>query len=135
MKTNLDKLFKTNEDYEKNGVWFEISDTTGFLVKPLKPTNPNVKAAFANFYKPYARQIELGTLDDAKAQEIQVKMFVQACLVDWKGVEIDGKVREFDKTLAVEFFLNLPDLFETLWKHCQDFKNYQDEVGNFSADA
>lgn len=131
MKTNLDKFFKTNEDLEKNGVWFDLSDTIGFLVKPMRASNPNVKAAWAKYYKPHARAIELGTFDDTKkGQEIQAKIFVEACMVDWKGVEIDGVETEYSRDVAIKFFLELPDLFRTLWDHCQDFKNYQEEVGN-----
>lgn len=131
MKTNLDKYFKADEDLEKNGVWFNISTETGFLLRPFKATNPSVKAAMAKLYKPYSRQIEMGTLEDAKVLEINVKIFIQACLVDWKGVEIDGKVADCNPAVALEFFTGLPDLFLTLWNHTQDFKNFREDVGNF----
>jgi len=131
MKTNLDKFFKTDANLEKEGVWFEISDDVGFLLKPFKETNPKVKAMMAAHYKPFARQIELGTLETGKQLEIQAKLFVGACLVDWKGVEIDGKIVEFSPEVAVPFFLALPDLFHTLWAHCNDFKNYREDLGNF----
>ncbi len=133
MKTNLDKLFKTNDEYEKKGVWFELEDGVGFLIRPFKLSNPNIKSAMATLYKPYARQIHMGTLDDQKVVEINVKIFVQSCLVDWKGIVIDGKETPYDKDTAVKFFLELPDLFKMLWEHCQDYKNYLDDVGNFSA--
>jgi len=130
MKTNLDRHFKTSPDLEKNGVWFEIDDKTAFLIKPLNRGNPNVKAAFAKEYKPYARQIELGTLDDKIQRQIEVKIFIRACLVDWRGVEIDGKEVKLDSDTAELLFMELPDLFSTLWTHCQDFKNYREDVGN-----
>jgi hypothetical protein len=130
MKTNLDQFFKTSEDLEKNGIWFEISDSIGFLLRPFKSSNPRVKAAIASYYKPYARQIEMGTLEPAKQQEIQAKVFVDVCLIDWKGIEIDGKAVELDKAVAVKFFVSLPDLFDTLWKHVSDFNNYKEDLGN-----
>jgi hypothetical protein len=130
MKTNLDKFFKTSENFEKNGVWFEISDTIGFLIRPFKATNPKVKAAMASHYKPYARQIEMGTLDLEKQLEIQIKIFLDVCLVDWKGVEIDGKEVEYTSENAYKFFRALPELFETLWKHANDFTNYREDLGN-----
>lgn len=130
MKTNLDKFFKTNDELEANGVWFEISSDTAFLLRPFKASNPSVKAAMAQLYKPYSRQIEMGTLDDAKALEINVKIFVRACLVTWRGVEIDGVEAECTPETAIKFFKALPDLFITLWNHTQDFKNYREEVGN-----
>lgn len=133
MKTNLDKFFKTNENLEKNGVWFEIAPDVKFLVRPMKSSNPQLKAVAAKFYKPHAQQIEKGTIDQKRAEEIQIKVFVNACLVDWQGVEIDGKMEAYKPELAIEFFKELPELFWTLWEQCQNYKNYQDEateVGN-----
>ncbi len=130
MKTNLDTIFKTNPDYEKNGVWFDINDKTGFLVRPFKQTNPRVKAALAAHYKPYARQIEMNTLDLAKQQEINIRLFLDVCLVGWKGVEIDDVDTPFSREVALPFFVSLPDLFDTLWKHANDFNNFKEDVGN-----
>lgn len=129
MKSNLDKLFKTNKDLEKSGVWFDLKEEVGFLVKPFLQSNPHIKAAFAIHYKPFARQIELDTLEAEKQREIMVKIFVQSCLVDWKGIEIEGKIEKFDKDLAIKFLTGLPELFETLMKYAQDFSNYKDELG------
>lgn len=130
MKSNLDKFFKTSEELEKNGIWFDISDTTGFLLRPFKATNPRTKAATANYYKPYARQIEMGTLDLKKQMEINIKIFIDVCLVEWRGVEIDGAQVECNKDNAMKLFTALPDLFDTLWIHVNDFKNYKEELGN-----
>lgn len=131
MKTNLDKFFKTDKALEEKGVWFDISEEIGFLLRPFKQSNPRVKAAMAHHFKPFARQIEMGTLDDVKQMEIQVKIFIDVCLVDWKGVEIDDKLVECTPENALKFFTNLPDLFDTLWKHASDFSNYKiEDVGN-----
>lgn len=130
MKTNLDQFFKTDKALEKDGVWFDISSDIGFLVRPFKQTNPRVKAAMANHYKPYARQIELNSLDLAKQFEINIKIFIDVCLVEWKGVEADGKPLELTTENAIKFFTGLPDLFDTLWKHSTDFTNYKEDLGN-----
>lgn len=127
MKTNLDTFFKMDEEVEKTGVWFNISDTVGFLIKPFRPSNPNVKRAMASYFKPYARQIEMGTMDPRDEREVMAKVFVNSSLVDWKGVEIDGKLTPFSKDVAVQFLTGLEPLFETLMTHAQDFKNYKQE--------
>lgn len=136
MKTNLDTLFKTDQKLEKDGLWFEIESIgAGFLMRPFKGTNPNVKSAMAQLYKPFAKQIEMGTLGGDKEREILIKLFCRVSLIDWKGIEIDGKIVEYSEAVAIPFFVGLPDLFDTLWTHCQDFKNYLADVGNYSADA
>lgn len=136
MKSNLDSLFKTDQAVEKTGVWFDISDKTGFLVRPFNANNSAIKAAHARHFKPYAHQIERGTLAIEKEREIYIKIFVGACLIDWKGIEIDGKETPFEKELAVKFLLGLPELFTALMKHAEDFSNYKidsadsEELGN-----
>ncbi len=131
MKTNLDKFFKTNSDLEKSGIWFEISDTTGFLLNRFGGMNSDkVKAMMAKYYKPYARQIENGTMDPKKEKEIMVKVFVESSVLDWKGVEIEGVDTPFSKETAVEFFVELPELAEALMSHAMDFKNYKEDLGN-----
>lgn len=127
MKSNLDKLFKTDKGLEKSGVWFNLTEETGFLVKPFKGSNPQIKAAFAAYYKPYARQIEIGSLESEKEQEILVKVFVHSCLIDWKGVVIDDKPTPFAKDVAIEFLKELPELFDSLMTHAQDYRNYKEE--------
>lgn len=130
MKTNLDQFFKVDDQASKDGVWFEISDTTKFLVKPFSKSNPQIKKVMERHFKPYARQIDMGTLAQSKIDEIQRKIFVEACLLDWKGVEIDGAPVEFSKEKAMELFACLPDLEDTLMRHAEDKSNYREIVGN-----
>lgn len=136
MKTNLDKYFKVKDE----AVRLEIAPGVAFFVRQFKTTNPNFKAAVARNWKPFARQIEAGTLDPLKAIELQVKLFVDTCLEGWEGVEIDGKpapYEEISKEEKVQFFMTLPSLFEALWKNAEDYRNYQEneDVGNSSADT
>lgn len=131
MKTNLDNLFKTDATLEKNGVWFDLNQKTGFLIRPFKGTNPRIKAAMAKYYKPFARQIENDALDMDKQREININLFMDVCLVDWKGVEIDAKDVKYSRDEGLKLFTALPELFDTLWKHAQDYKNYKEDLGNF----
>lgn len=131
MQTNLDRLYKNSEKQEEDGIWFEIAEGTGFLIRRFGGYNsPKIKAALAKHFKPFSRQIEAGTLDAAKEKEIMAKVFVDACVTDWKGIEIDGKAASFSKELAVEFFVNLPELTDTLVAYASDSKNYREDLGN-----
>lgn len=130
MQTNLDKLFKTSKTLENEGVDFAIDDKISFKLRHFSATNPRVKAAMAAYYKPYARQVEMGTLDEKKSQEINILLFIDVCLVSWNGVELDGKEAECNKANATALFKELPQLFDTLWKHCNDFQNYREDLGN-----
>jgi len=131
MKTNLDKFFKANSGLEQDGVDFDIGEGISFKVRRFGPSNVKVKAAMATHYKPYAKQVELGTLPAEKSLEINAKVFVDTCLVSWEGVlDEAGKPLEFNKENALKLFKQLPDLFETLWKHANSFENYKEDLGN-----
>lgn len=131
MKTNIDKIFKNDETLEKSGIWFEIKSGVGFLIKRFGGMNsPAIKLELARHYKPYARQIENGTLDDAKEKEISMKVFINSCVVDWKGIEVDGSEVPFSKEKCLELFTSLPELAETLLNYATDTKNFREDLGN-----
>lgn len=131
MQTNLDKFYKNSEAYETKGIWFDISNDLGFHIKRFGGFNsPAIKLALAKYYKPYSRQVEAGTLSLEKEKEIHTKVFVESCVIGWKGVEIDGKIAEFSQDLALKFFLSLPELTESLIAYATDAKNYREDLGN-----
>lgn len=133
MKTNFDNEYKTDTDLEKNGVWFKIPKSGArFCLRRFGGDNASkVKEAMARFHKPYAKQIELGLLDDAKSKEIMAKIFVEACVIDWENVIIDGTDTKFDKDIAVKLFIALPPLFDTLFSLASDVESYKETLGNF----
>ena len=131
MKSNLDKLFKNDEALEENGIWFDISDATGFLVRRFGGFNsPKIKVAMAKYYKPYARQVDAGTLDQKKEKEIMTRVFVESCIIGWRGIEIQGEEKPFDVDTAVELLSGLPELADTLIAYSSDSKNYREDLGN-----
>ena len=131
MKTNLDKLFKTNEELEKSGILVVLSDTLEFNLKRFGGKNSTpVRAAYAKYHKPFARQIEMGTFDKDKEREILVKIFVDSCLTGWKGVEIDGALVEFNRDSAISLLVALPELFETLFEQASKVDNFKEDLGN-----
>lgn len=131
MKTNLDSIFKTDKSLETEGMWFVVKEGVEFQMRRFGGYNESkIKAAMAIHYKPYARLFENGTMSSDKQREIMIKVFVDACLIGWKGVEVDGKEVEFSKDAAVELLNALPDLYEKLNTYASDQANYREDVGN-----
>lgn len=132
MKTNLDSQFKTDKKKECEGVWCWVSgEEVGFLVKRFGNYNsPEVKKAMTLHSSKYSKQIADGTLTPEQNQEITVKSFVDACVIGWKGIEIDGAFPEFTKELCVEVFTQLPDVFEIVSVYSLSIKNFKADLGN-----
>lgn len=129
--TNLDSQFKTDEQLEENGMWFDTSPTTGFLCRRFGGKNSQkVKAASAKFFKPYAKQLEIGALSDELSRELTLKCFIDACLVDWKGVEVGGASVPFSAENALGLLSALPALADSLIKYATEMDNYKVVLGN-----
>ena len=131
MKTNLDSLFGTNLDNEKDGIWFDISEDTGFRLRRFGGNNERkVKEALAQYHAPYSRQFENKTIHSDKEKEILVKVFCHACVVDWKGIESEGSELECSFENSVKLFTKLPELFTTLYEYSNDLTSFRDSMGN-----
>ena len=131
MKTNLDHLYKTNSEMEKEGNWFELAEGVALKITRFGGFNSaNIKKALAKYYKPYARQIEMGTLAPELEKSIMNKVFVESCVKDWKGIEIEGEQVPFSIEKCVDLFNSLPDMADTLITYASDYKNFKEEVGN-----
>lgn len=131
MKTNLDEFFKTDETMESEGIWCLLREGVGFRIKRFGGHNSTpVKKALAKYYKPFAHQVEKGTLDPKKEREIFTRVFVEACITDWKGIEIDGEAKPFSNADCVKLLVKFPDLYEVLEKFALDMTNYKEDLGN-----
>ena len=44
--------------------------------------------------KPFERQVQMGTLADDKAEDLLAEAYSFGILLDWKGIEFEGKARQ-----------------------------------------
>ena len=131
MKTNLDESFKTSGDLETNGVWFEVNDNVAFLIKRFGGRNrTEVAKKMAQLQKPYAKQIQMNTIDQSLLEKINMKVFVESSIVDWRGLTIDGEETPFTKEKCLELLLDMPDLAESLVSYASDASSYMEYLGN-----
>jgi hypothetical protein len=131
MKTNLDSLFKGDKQTESDGVWFEVSEGVKFRVKRMGGNNQaEVAKATTKYYTPYAKLIEKNLMPLEKVAKITAKIFVDSCLIDWEGVEIDGQEAPFSKETAVAFFTELPDLLTVLMDYAGSVESFREDLGN-----
>ena len=86
---DFSKRYKTDKDAESEGVWEDCGE--GLRVKVARANNPHHQRVIENMMRPYRRQISNGSLSNEKMTEITVKAMAECLLIDWEGVEIDGK--------------------------------------------
>ena len=133
MNTNLDSLFKTNSSLEKDGVVFSLGNGISFNLRRFGGSNASkVKQAMAKYHKPYARLLESDKLSIEESNLIMAKVFVEACVISWEGIKnSDGSDIPFTFDNAVKLFTELPDLFQTLFNHCNSMDSFKEDLGNF----
>lgn len=128
MKSNLDKMYKTDKELEMQGVWFEQAPGVKFLCKRMGGKNQAaLKAAHLKYYKPHARQIQKGILSEEKEKQIMTRVFIDTCLLDWSGVEINGELKDYDKETAYELLVTLPELVSDLTECAGMAESYLEE--------
>ena len=135
MKSNLDKDYKTSSACEKEGIWFEFQDNVAFRIKRLGGDNSKeVEKARIKFFKPQTALIEQNLLPIEKEREFSASFFVESCLVDWRGVVIDGKETPFEKDVAIKLLSGLPELLLKLMKFATEMEHfkedYKESLGN-----
>lgn len=132
MKTNLDKYFKTDESLETEGVWFAVTDDTQFLVRSFTSAKnvAKIEAARERHFRPFSNQIKMKTLKPEQEQEILYKVFIEACMVDWKGVEIEGVVTPYSPEACLKLFKLLPQLAADIISWSNEKQNYKEVLGN-----
>ena len=132
MKTNLDSLFKTDTNLEKDGIWFDVSLGISFKLRRFGGANANkVSQSMAKYHKPYAKLIDAKKISEEETTEIMAKVFVDSCLVDWKGVTNEqGEAIVCNFENAVQLFKTLPELFNTLFQYCQGVDSFREDLGN-----
>lgn len=131
MQTNLDSIFKTKENLELDGVWFKVSQETSFCLRRFGGKNANrVKQAMAKYHKPHARLIENDALPPEETSKIMAQVIAHSCLVDWKGVVVDGQELPCNPENAVKIFTLLPELFDTLFGYISGADSFKEDLGN-----
>lgn len=126
MAFNLNSL-KTDKQKEVNGVWREYFDGAKLLVARMG--NEKYRAFIAKEYKANRIAIDRGgEKADQLAQRIQTEALARHVLLDWEGVELDGKATAYTPEIGIKVFNMMPD-FKT------DVENIAGEVSLFSEEV
>lgn len=131
MKTNIDHLFKSDKSCEKDGVDFDCGNGVVFTLARFGGHNEQVIAQkSAKKYKPYAFQVQKGTLSQEIEDRIRAEIFCEVCLKGWKGFKIDGQEVPYSQEKAIEILTAMPDLFNALYGFATNFDHYKADLGN-----
>ena len=90
-------------------------------------SNKRYSKALEAATRPYRRQIELGTMNNDKAEEIFLGVFVDTVLKGWKNVRDEtGADMPFTKQTATKLFKDLPEVYERLQEEAKLSANFRE---------
>ena len=131
---SLNKQFATNTDKEIEGIEVQMTEAENedgsiptFVVSRMGKSNKRYSKALEAATRPYRRQIELGTMNNDKAEEIFMGVFVDTVLKGWKNVRDEsGAELPFNKQSATKLFKDLPEVYERLQEEAKLSANFRD---------
>ena len=139
---SLRKQFKTDESAEVEGFELKLDEAPNedgsipvFILSRMGNSNKGYTKALEVATRPYRRQIELGTMNNDKAEEIFKEVFVNNVLKGWRNVSAadvfnDDSAKgfaEFSKSNALAL-LNQPgmrDLYTRLQEEAKEAANFR----------
>ena len=131
---SLYKQFATNSEKEMEGVEVQMTEAENedgsiptFVVSRMGKSNKRYSKALEAATRPYRRQIELGTMNNDKAEEIFMGVFVDTVLKGWKNVrDENGAELPFNKQSATKLFKDLPEVYERLQEEAKLSANFRE---------
>lgn len=132
----LYNTFKTNEQFETEGVWLEYGYLDDDESKPIRikiaragGQNKAFTKALEKATKPHRKALQAGMLDDRIADRLYKGVFAETVVLDWVNVtDQDGIGLEFTKDNVLKVFSDLPDLFVDLREQAGNVSLFRDEV-------
>ncbi len=131
---SLYKQFATNTEKEIEGIEVQMTEAENddgsiptFVVSRMGKANKRYSKALEAATRPYRRQIELGTMNNDKAEEIFLGVFVDTVLKGWKNVRDEsGADMPFTKQTATKLFKDLPEVYERLQEEAKLSANFRE---------
>ena len=97
---------------EIEGVDVPLSGDISFKIRRAGGANKAFSKVFQRETKPYRRKLKNGTLDDATNDKIMHRVYAEAVVVGWSGVQDDkDKDIPFSKEACIAFFQAFPEAF------------------------
>jgi hypothetical protein len=126
--------FETNAEKETEGVEVQYAPNKDgtiptFTLSRMGKANKKYSKALDKSSKPYARQLQLGTLAEETAESLFMGVFVKTVLKGWANVRgKDGKDLAFTPENALMVLKALPDLYEDLQDKARSAALFREET-------
>lgn len=119
------KAFVTNSKREIEGVVLPLAE--GVTLRVARFNNPRMEEHMQRIGKPYARSIKMGTFPPQEMRKLMAKAMSHHVLLDWTGLEEDGKPLAYSPEAAERLLLESRDFFDLVFEAANEQQNFRDE--------
>ena len=136
---SLFEQFETDNAKEIEGVPVKYAPNADgtiptFYLSRMGKANKKYSKALDKVTKPYARQMQLGTLAEETAEDMFRGVFVKTVLKGWENIRgKDGLELEFTPENAADLFKKLPDLYDDLQEKARSAALFREEINEADA--
>jgi len=130
------ETYKTDKDLESSeGVWLKFPEGRRLHVLRAGGSNKAFARKFSQAIKPYRRQMDRGTMDPEKSDELMIDVYLDTVILGWEGfVDDNGNPVPYSKKVAREFLLALPEFFNDVVNFASDAATFQIEDAEETAE-
>ena len=131
---SLWSTYGTDPSKESEGVWIEIPDDSGVVVRfklaYIGPNNVELQKELEKLVRPYRRQLKKGaSIDPVVQRSLFIKAFVKTVLLDWENVtDQHGNIIPYSHDNGELVLTKLPVLFDILQEEAGYIGNFQSEA-------
>ncbi len=128
--TGIYELYLTDEEREKSGFWYDVTDTCKILLARAGGSNIRFLKAVQDKTQPHRHKLDdLDKMDPGLANKLMIEAFAESVVLDWTGVtDVKGKEIKFSKKHAINLLTELHDLFDELRDAASKQSNYRASV-------
>lgn len=130
---SLQSQFSTDPELEKKGVWFEYAEgdeenPPSLLLARAGGANDAFNKAMETAAQPIRRKLQNNLVSGKQLRKLNVQVYAEAVVLDWKNVELDKEVLPFSKENVVKLFTRLPEFFDTVMEDASRMAAYRKDL-------
>ncbi|MBU0724388.1 MAG: hypothetical protein KJ904_08725 [Alphaproteobacteria bacterium] len=120
-------LFATDAKAEaEDGLVLDYGSFGRITIRRAGGANKGFARVLEAKLRPYRRQIQAGTLEEAVAERLLAEVYAETVLIGWQGIrDRDGQDIAFSHRAAVTLFTDLPELFRDVQEQAQKAANFR----------
>lgn len=120
-------LFATDAKAEaEEGLALDYGSFGRITIRRAGGANKGFARALEAKLRPYRRQIQAGTLEEAVAERLLAEVYAETVLIGWQGIrDRAGQEIAFSHKAAVTLFTDLPELFRDVQEQAQKAANFR----------